>query len=52
MRHMRRWLMKKLGIFKMKHEAELKIIEQLQRMNLSGDDRDEIVSIVMEALHW
>lgn len=47
---MKKWLMKQFGIIKRRNEAELEIIEKVSRMNLSGDDKDNITDIVKEAL--
>ena len=47
---MKHWLMKQFGIIRKRNEAELEIINEIQHMNLSGDDRDNIVDIVKEAL--
>lgn len=47
---MKHWLMKKFGIIRRRNEAELEIISRLQQMNLSGNDRDDIVDIVKDAL--
>lgn len=47
---MKKWLMKQFGIIKRRNKAELEIIEKVSRMNLSGDDKDNITDIVKEAL--
>lgn len=43
-------IMKHFGIIRKRNEAELEIINKLQQMDLSGDNRDNIVDIVKEAL--
>lgn len=47
---MKRWILKHLGVLKSVNEAELEIIEKCKKLNLSGDTRDEITEIVMNAL--
>lgn len=47
---MKRWLMKQLGILRKRNEAELEIIRKIDSMNLSGNEKDNIVDIVKEAL--
>lgn len=47
---MKHWLMKNFGIIRRRNEAELEIISRLQQMNLSNNDRDDIIYIVKDAL--
>ena len=47
---MKYWILKLLGIIRKRNEAELEIINKLQHMDLSSDDKDNIVNIVKEAL--
>ena len=47
---MKRWILKHLGVLKSVNEAEFEIIERCGSLNLSGDTRDEITEIVMNAL--
>lgn len=47
---MKRWILKHLGVLKSVNEAELEIIEKCEKISLSGDIRDEITEIVMNAL--
>lgn len=47
---MKRWLMKQFGIIKKRNLAELEIINRLDEMSLSDQDKDSIINIVKEAL--
>ena len=47
---MKYWLMKQFGIIRRRNEAEFEIISRLQQMNLSANDRDDIVDIIKDAL--
>ena len=47
---MKYWLMKKFGIIRRRNVAELEIINELEQMNLSENDIDDIVDIVKNAL--
>ena len=42
--------MKKFGIIRRRNVAELEIINELEQMNLSENDIDDIVDIVKNAL--
>lgn len=43
-------LLRKTTVKRKRNEAELEIIEKLERMKLSGDDLDNIVDVVKTAL--
>lgn len=48
---MKRWLMKKLGVFRKKHSVELDIISKIDRMGISAKDKDELVITVHDAFN-
>lgn len=47
---MRKWLMKKLGIFRKRNEVELSILNKLDNTDFSDEEKDVITDIVKDSL--
>lgn len=47
---LRKWLLSKLGVIRASYEAELYIIENIQRLGIQGSQMDDVTEIVMDAM--